>query len=59
LWPKSRSSRLDPEDAAALDPDPDHVTYAPLGELTSANSNQRPTDHESRRNPPLEPNLAL
>jgi len=40
-WPPNLVERLDPEDAAALDPDPDRVTYTALGELTSATEKAR------------------
>jgi class 3 adenylate cyclase len=33
--------RLDPEDAAALDLDPDHVTYTPLADLPAATEKAR------------------
>lgn len=33
--------RLDPEDAAALDLDPDRITYIPLGELATATEKAR------------------
>jgi len=41
LASKNLMERLDPEDAAALDLDPDHVTYTPLGELTTATEKAR------------------
>jgi class 3 adenylate cyclase len=41
LASKDLVERLDPEDAAALDLDPDHVTYTPLGELTTATEKAR------------------
>jgi hypothetical protein len=41
LASKNLIERLDPEDAAALDLDPDRVTYAPLGELTTATEKAR------------------
>jgi class 3 adenylate cyclase len=41
LASKDLIERLDPEDAAALDLDPDHVTYTPLAELTTATEKAR------------------
>jgi len=41
LASKDLIERLDPEDAAALGLDPDHVTYTPLGELTTATEKAR------------------
>jgi class 3 adenylate cyclase len=41
LASKDLIERLDPEDAAALDLDPDRVTYTPLGELTTATEKAR------------------
>jgi class 3 adenylate cyclase len=41
LASKDLIERLGPEDAAALDLDPDHVTYIPLGELTTATEKAR------------------
>jgi hypothetical protein len=33
--------RLEPDDAYALDLDPDHVTYTPLGDLATATEKAR------------------
>jgi class 3 adenylate cyclase len=41
LASKDLIERLDPEDAAALDLDPDHVTYAALGDLETATEKAR------------------
>lgn len=41
LASKSLMERLDPDDAAALGLDPDHVTYTPLAELASATDKAR------------------
>jgi len=41
LASKDLIERLDTQDAAALDLDPDHITYTPLGELTSATEKAR------------------
>jgi len=41
LASKDLMERLDPEDAAVLDLDPDRVTYTPLGELTTATEKAR------------------
>lgn len=41
LATKDLIERLDPEDAAALDLDPNRVTYTPLGELTTATEKAR------------------
>ena len=41
LASKDLMERLDPEDAAALDLDPAHITYIPLGELTAATEKAR------------------
>jgi class 3 adenylate cyclase len=41
LASKNLMERLDPEDAAALDLDPEHVTYTPLGDLESATEKAR------------------
>jgi class 3 adenylate cyclase len=41
LASKDLVERLDAEDAAALDLDPDHITYTPLGELTTATEKAR------------------
>ena len=41
LASKDLMERLDPDDAAALDLDPAHVTYTPLGELTTATEKAR------------------
>ena len=41
LASKDLVERLDPEDAAALDLDPNSVTYTPLGELTTATEKAR------------------
>jgi class 3 adenylate cyclase len=41
LASKDLIERLDPEDAAALDLDPDHVTYTALGELETATEKAR------------------
>jgi class 3 adenylate cyclase len=41
LASKNLVERLDPEDAAAVDLDPDHVTYTALGELSSATEKAR------------------
>jgi class 3 adenylate cyclase len=41
LASKDLIERLDPEDAAALDLDPDHVTYTALGELATATEKAR------------------
>lgn len=41
LASKDLIERLDPEDAAALDLDPDHITYTPLGDLETATEKAR------------------
>ncbi len=41
LASKNLIERLDPEDAAALDLDPDHVTYTTLGDLETATEKAR------------------
>ena len=41
LASKNLMERLDPGDAAALDLDPDHVTYTALGDLNSATEKAR------------------
>jgi class 3 adenylate cyclase len=41
LASKELLERLDPEDAAALDLDPDHVTYTPLADLPTATEKAR------------------
>src|SRR5262249_47008780 len=41
LASKALIERLEPDDAAALDFDPDHVTYTQLAELTSATDKAR------------------
>jgi class 3 adenylate cyclase len=41
LASKTLIERLDPEDAAALDLDPDHVTYTPLADLPAATEKAR------------------
>ena len=41
LASKDLIERLEPEDAAALDLDPDHVTYTPLGDLATATEKAR------------------
>ena len=41
LASKNLIERLDPEDAAGLDPDPDHVTYTSLGDLETATEKAR------------------
>jgi class 3 adenylate cyclase len=41
LASKNLIERLDPEDAAALDLDPDHVTYTALGDLETATEKAR------------------
>lgn len=41
LASKSLIERLDPDDAAALRIDPDHVTYTPLGDLDTATEKAR------------------
>jgi class 3 adenylate cyclase len=41
LASKALMERLDPEDAAALDLDPDHITYTPLADLPTATEKAR------------------
>ena len=41
LASKNLIERLDPDDSAALDLDPEQVTYTPLGELTTATEKAR------------------
>jgi class 3 adenylate cyclase len=41
LASKALMERLDDEDAAALDLDPDHITYTPLGDLATATEKAR------------------
>jgi len=41
LASKDLLERLEPDDAAALDLDPDHITYTPLGDLATATEKAR------------------